>query len=137
MANEALIAVVKRIAQQGKGGDVDGAYAGYRELFTSAEFAGYRPEDQRQALKLMTYGKITGKPTPAMVEAHRAAMVVLLGLTAAHNEPLDWEMLGICQQLTGDEASAGTSWRTGLDLERARDAGSVLCGTLMRRASSV
>ncbi len=137
MANEELIAVVKKIAQQGKGGDIDGAYAGYRELFSSAQFAGYRPEDQRQALKLMTYGKISGKPTPAIVEAHRAAMGPLLALTATLNEPLDWEMLGICQQLTGDDAAASISWRTGLDLERARDAGSVLCGTLMRRASSV
>ena len=137
MANEALIAVVKKIAQQGKGGDVDGAYAGYGALFTSAEFAGYRPEDQRQALKLMVYGKITGRPTAAIVEAHRAALGPLLVLTEAHHEPIDYEMLGICQQLTGDEASAAIAWRAGLEIERARDAGSVLCGTLMRRASSV
>lgn len=138
MANEALIATVKGIAQIAKSGDVEGAYAGYRDLFMSAEFASYRPEDRRQALKLMIHAKASpGRSSPALLEAHRAAIAPLVTMCDAHREPADFEMLGMCQQLLGDEAAAAISYRTGLDLERARDAGSVLCGTLMRRASSV
>ncbi len=137
MANEALISVVKGIALKAKSGDVDGAYDGYRGLFASAEFATYRPEDQRQALKLMVHAKNAGRPTKAVVEAHRAALAPLATLCAALHEAVDYEMLGMCHQLLGDEAAAGTAYRAGLEIERARDAGSVLCGTLMRRASSV
>ncbi|MEO8900945.1 MAG: hypothetical protein ABI488_04785, partial [Polyangiaceae bacterium] len=63
MANEALVSSIKGIISRAKNGDADGAYDGYRELFASPEFAGYRVEDQRQALQLMVLMK--GAPKPA------------------------------------------------------------------------
>ncbi len=84
MANEELVRSVKEIIGRAKTGDTDGAYRGYRDLFASAAFAGYRVEDQRQALQLMVLMKGAPKPaTATMVEAHRAAQGLLSGLVRA------------------------------------------------------
>ena len=129
---------IKDIVGRAKNGDADGAYRGYRDLFASPDFAGYRVEDQRQALQLMVLMKGAPKPaTEAMIEAHRAARGILIGLVAAHAEPSDHELLGICHVVLGDEASASTVFRAGLAIERARDPQSKLCGTLMKRVSMV
>lgn len=136
MANEALISAVKEIVALAKNGDGDGAYAGYRALFESPEFSTYRPEDQRQALKLMVLTKGAPEtPTPAMVEAHRAALGPLTELVSAHGEPADHELLGVCHVVLGNEESASNIFKAGLAIERERDAGSVLCGSLMKRVS--
>jgi len=138
VANEELVRSVKEIIGRAKTGDTEGAYRGYRDLFASPAFAGYRPEDQRQALQLMVLMKGAPKPaTATMVEAHRAAQGLLTGLVARHAEPSDHELLGICHVVLGDEASASTVFRAGLALERERDPQSKLCGTLMKRVSSV
>jgi hypothetical protein len=136
VANEALISAVKDIVALAKNGDFDGAYAGYRALFGSAEFVTYRPEDQRQALKLMVLAKgVPETPTPAMVEAHRAALGPLTELVSAHGEPSDHELLGVCHVVLGNEESASNIFKAGLVIERERDASSVLCGALMKRVS--
>jgi hypothetical protein len=57
VANEALVKSVKEIVAQAKSGDKDGSYNGYRDLFADPAFTTYRPEDQRQALKLMLLAK--------------------------------------------------------------------------------
>ena len=138
MANEALARSVKDIISRAKNGDADGAYDGYRELFVSPEFAGYRVEDQRQALQLMILMKGAPKPpTRAMVKAHSAASASLTGIVAAHGEPSDHELLGICHVVLGDEASASTVFKAGLAIERVRDPQSKLCGALMKRVSMV
>ena len=138
MANEALVRSIKGIIGRAKNGDADGAYDGYRELFASADFAGYRIEDQRQALQLMVLMKGAPKPaTPAMVKAHSAARGLLTGIVATHSEPSDHELLGICHVVLGDEASASTVFKAGLAIERTRDPQSKLCGALMKRVSMV
>jgi len=63
VANEELVRSVKEIIGRAKSGDTEGAYRGYRDLFASPAFAGYRVEDQRQALQLMVLMK--GAPKPA------------------------------------------------------------------------
>jgi hypothetical protein len=63
LANEALVSSVKRIMTLSKAGDSDGAHAAYAELFTSPEFGTYRPEDQRQALKLLVLANRIGQPS--------------------------------------------------------------------------
>jgi hypothetical protein len=89
-------------------------------------------------MRLMISMKNTPKPaTQAMVEAHRAAAALLTGLVAAHREPADHELLGICHVVFGDEAGASEVFRAGLALERERDPGSKLCGTLMKRVSEL
>jgi hypothetical protein len=138
MANEALSESVKRIIGKAKEAGVDAGYEGYRELFASPAFRGYRAEDQRQALRLMVLMKGAPQtPTAAMKEAHGVAAELLTGLVAAHAEPADHELLGLCYVVLGDEPKASTVFRAGLELERARDPQSKLCGTLMKRVSMV
>lgn len=138
MANEALSESVKRIISTAKEAGVDAGYEGYRALFASPAFESYRAEDQRQALRLMVLMKGAPQaPTAAMKGAHAAAASVLTALVAAHVEPADHELLGICYVVLGDEPKAGAIFRAGLELERARDPQSKLCGTLMKRVSMV
>ena len=138
MANEELVTTVKAIMVLAKAGKSDEAYAGYGTLFASDAFAGYPEADQRQALKLMILAKgIPTFPTKAIADAHKSAMKPLGVLIAAHEDPADYELLGLCQSRNGDDKSAMTSFQRGLDIERARDPQSPLCGTLMKRVASV
>ncbi len=136
MAGAELVESIRAIVTTARGGDLEAAYQGYRELFASPSFRANEPKDQRQALKLMIHAKgAPASPTPAMVEAHRAALGPLAELVSQHGEPADHEMLGMCQLAIGDEQEAAASFRTGLTLERERNAQSDLCGTLMKRVS--
>jgi hypothetical protein len=136
VANETLVHAIKGLVAHGKDGDLEGMYRGYRDLFAAPAFAAYRVEDQRQALRLMVMMKgAPVPPTPAMIDAHRAAIVSLKQIVEVHREPKDHELLGICHIVTGDEAKASLIFRAGLDLERARSPQSDLCGSLMKRVS--
>jgi hypothetical protein len=138
MANEALVGAIKRILALSRGGDLDQVYFGYRDLLADAAFTTYRPEDQRQALRLMILAKnAPRKPTASMIEAHRAAVPTLTELVSVHQEPGDHEMLGICHLILGNEASASIIFRAGLAIERERSPGSDLCGELMKRISLI
>jgi hypothetical protein len=138
MANEELVSAVKQILALAKTGKPDDVYAGYANLFAGPAFTGYPAADQRQALKLMIHAKgMPTFPTPPIVAAHRAAMAPLRALVAAHGEPADYELIGLCFVRTGDEKSAREAFQKGLDLERARDPQSNLCGTLMKWVASV
>jgi hypothetical protein len=136
MPSPDLVAAVKSIVANARAGDLDAAYAGYKALFSGPAFGGYEPHEQRQALRLMVHAKgVPDPPTPAMVEAHRAAMPLLVALVSAHGEPADHEMLGMCHVAVGDEKAAGEVFRAGLAIERERNAQSDLCGALMKRVS--
>jgi hypothetical protein len=136
VANETLVQAVKALVARGKDGDIEGLYRGYRDLFADPAFLGYRPEDQRQALRLMVMMKgAPHKPTPAMIEAHRAALLPLKQIVEVHLEPKDHELLGICYIVTGDEAIASSIFKAGLAIERERNPQSDLCGALMKRVS--
>jgi hypothetical protein len=138
MANEMLVLALKRIMAQARSGNLDEAYLGYRDIFGGTDFAAHRPEDQRQALRLMVLAKNAPRtPTPAMIEAHRAALPALTELVSLYQEPADHEMLGICHLLLGHEQSASAIFRAGLALERERSPGSDLCGELMKRISLI
>jgi len=137
MSKDALVAAVKQIMSQARSGDAEGSYEGYKNLFSSPEFGANKPEDQRQALKLLVLAKRTGAPSAVLVEAHRAAIAPLTALVSAHHEPEDYEMLGVCQLVAGDEQAAAELFRQGLTLERERNAGSDLCGRLMTRVSAL
>ena len=139
MANEALVAAIKQILtllRERK--DVEG-YAAYGRLFSSPEFATFTQQEQRQALKLMINIKIPpqSKPAQHLVDAYRIAMTPLKALIAAHDDPHDYELYGICQIMTGDEKGAAASLRKGLTLERERNPQSDLCGSLMKWVAAV
>ncbi|HVJ88853.1 MAG TPA: hypothetical protein VM580_03555 [Labilithrix sp.] len=137
MSKEALVNAVKQIMAQARAGDVEGSYDGYSALYSSAEFAANKPEDQRQALKLLILAKRHGQPSQKLVEAHRAAIPTLTELVSTLNEPDDYEMLGLCHLLIGNEQAAANMFRHGLTLERARNPASDLCGRLMTRVAAI
>lgn len=136
MSKEALVTAVKQIIALSKEGKSDEAYSAYRDLFSDPAFGKHRPEDQRQALKLMVLAKSApSKRTPMMIEAHTAAIPPLTELVSQHSEPADFEMLGMCRVLLGQEDAAMAVFKAGLTIERERSPGSDLCGALMRRVS--
>jgi hypothetical protein len=137
MSKEALVSAVKQIMAQARAGDAEGSYEGYGKLYGTAEFTANKPEDQRQALKLLVLAKRQGQPSERLVEAHRAAIPALTELVSTLNEPEDYEMLGICHLLIGNEQAASNMFRQGLTLERTKNPASDLCGRLMTRVAAI
>ena len=137
MSKEALVGAVKEIVTLARSGDAEASFDGYNALFNRPDFSDNRPEDQRQALKLLVLAKRGGPKSEKLVEAYRAAIAPLTDLVSKHNEPEDYEMLGICHLTIGNEKAAATMFQEGLTLERAKNAGSDLCGRLMTRVSSL
>lgn len=137
MSKEALVGAVKQIMAQARAGDVEGSFDGYANLYASAEFAANKPEDQRQALKLLILQKRQGQPSARLVGAHRAAIQALTELVSTLNEPEDYEMLGICHLMIGNDQAASNMFRQGLALERERNPASDLCGRLMTRVAAI
>ena len=137
MSKEALVGAVKEIVTMSRAGDAEGSFDGYKALFLRPDFVDNRPEDQRQALKLLILAKRTGPKSEKLIDAHRSAIGALTDLVSKHNEPEDYEMLGICHLTIGNEKAAANMFQEGLTLERARNAGSDLCGRLMTRVSSL
>lgn len=137
MANEVLVKSIKDIAAASKAGDTEGAYEGYHSLFASDAFSSYRVEDQRQALRLMILAKgLPKSPSTAMGKAYASAMACLTRMLPL-GEAADYEMLGMCQVMLGDQSGASETFKAGLAIERERDPQSKLCGTLMKRVSMV
>jgi hypothetical protein len=138
MATEALVKKVKELMTLAKSGKQDDALKGYGELFTSAEFMTYPPEERRHALKLVVNARVPpNRPSPAIVAAHRAAMKPLEVMLTSHNEPEDHQLLGICCLYVDQEKRAGELFRNGLQLERSRNPQSDLCGSLMKWVAAV
>jgi hypothetical protein len=138
MSKEALVAAVKNAVGLTRAGKHEEAFVAYGKLFAMRGFMENRAEDQRQALKLLILAKRPGvKTTESLLNAHRAALEPLTELVSRHNEPEDYEMLGACHALLGNEKSAATIFRQGLNIERERNAGSDLCGSLMTRLSAL
>ena len=138
MATEALVAEVKRIVGLAKSGAVDDAYKAYAALYRSAPFRTYPMEEQRQAIKLVANIKIPpNKPSPAQIDAFRAAVEPLTEMVGARGEPEDFQWLGICCLVTGDEKRAAELFRTGLKLECDKNPQSDLCGSLMKWVAAV
>jgi hypothetical protein len=136
MSKEFLVTAVKEIVTLARSGDAERSFDAYKALFERPEFVDNRPGDQRQALKLLILAKRTGPKSAKLIDAHRSAIEPLTALLSQHAEPEDYEMLGVCHLLVGDEALAASMFREGLALERAKNAGSALCGRLMTRISS-
>lgn len=130
-----LKATLKRILALAKKGATDDAYRGYATLFASPEFAAFRPEDRRQALKIMVLAKTPPPPSEAVVAAHKAALTRATELVATLDDPADYEILGVTQTFLDDEDSARATFAKALSMERERNPSSELCGNLMRRLS--
>jgi hypothetical protein len=138
MTKEELVAAVKAALAHARSGDADASYRAYQDLYAAPGFGGLRAEDRRQALKLLIMAKrASGAVTDALRGAHDAAVGPLTELVSTHNEPEDYEMLGLCHLLAGNDQAASNIFRAGLQIERERSPGSDLCGRLMTRISSI
>ena len=136
MTKDELVAGVKQIVGQTRSGNLEGAHQGYEKLFSDPTFTELPPDNQRQALKLMVLAKrMDPKVTPAITAAFRSALGPLTELVSRHNEPADYEMLGVCHALLGNTDSAARILKEGIQIERERNAGSDLCGSMMSRLS--
>src|SRR5690349_20231463 len=108
MATEALVARIKEIVALGKSGNRDDAFKGYAALFRSAEFRSYPMDEQRQAIKLVVNIKVApNRPSHGQMEAFKAAIDPLSEMLGAHGASEDFQWLGICCMVTGDEKRAG------------------------------
>jgi hypothetical protein len=138
MSKEALVATLKKAVALTRAGKHEEAFSEYEKMYGAPSFMKERPEDQRQALKIFILAKRHGiKPTETLLNTHRAAVEPLTELVSRYNEPEDYEMLGACHAVLGNEQSASAIFREGLRLERARNAASDLCGSLMTRLSAL
>ena len=138
MATPALVAEVKRIVGLAKAGSVEDAFKAYASLFRSPEFRGYPMEEQRSVLKLVANIKVPpSRPTAPQIDAFRAAIDPLTEILGALGESEDFQWLGICHLVTGDEKRAAELFRTGLKLERDKNPQSDLCGSLMKWVAAV
>jgi hypothetical protein len=136
--NEALVASLKKIMTLSKNGRVVDAYHEYATLFASDAFAEYKPDDQRQALKLMVLAKNHPSDKDAVSEAYKAALPRIEHLIEAHGkEPADLELFGVTQLALGETSAAASAFQTALDIERTKNPQSDLIATLMRRVSQL
>jgi len=133
----ALVAALKHIRSIGKEGHFEEAFRQYATLLTSTSFAECRPEDQRQALKLMIHGKGQANGGEEMRSAYRAALPILQALVLKHHEPADYEMLGMSYVALEQPEKATEIFKKALEIERGRNPASDLCGALMRRVSEL
>ncbi len=137
MSKEVLVSSVKQIVTLARSGDAEGSFDAFKTLFSRPEFLANRPEDQRQALKLLILAKRSGPKSEKLIEAHRSAIAPLTEMVSSHNAPEDHELLGVCHLVIGNDEAAANMFREGLKLEREKDAASDLCGRLMTRVSSL
>jgi hypothetical protein len=135
--NVELIAALKKIVSLSRSGNVDDAYREYATLFSSPTFADYRPEEQRQALKLMVLAKVPPPKNDVVLDAYRAALTRLEVLANAVGEPADLEMLGATHVMFGDVSAANAAFARALEIERARNPSSELIGRVMTRVASL
>lgn len=138
MSKDELVQKLKQAVGHARAGKFDECYGCYTALFSEAGFTQQRPDDQRQALRLMVHAKPPpGAASAAMLAAHRAAILPLTELVSVYDEPGDYEMLGMCHLLVGNAEAASRMYRAGLAIERERNPASDLCGALMRRVSEL
>jgi hypothetical protein len=135
--NEALVAALKKIMMLSRNGRAAEAYDEYTNLFSSDTFTSYRPEDQRQALKLMVLAKSHPTDVKSVTSAHSAALPRIKALVEATSEAADQELLGVTHLFLGDTKAAGVAFKTALDAERTKNPGSELIASLMKRVSQI
>lgn len=136
--NEALVAALKKIMTLSKNGRGVDAYHEYATLFASDVFADAKPDDQRQALKLMVLAKNHPSDKDAVSEAFKAALPRIEKLMEDQGKtPNDLELFGVTQLALGETSAAASAFQAALDIERSKNPQSDLIATLMRRVSQL
>ena len=131
-----LKAAVKSAVALARESKWDDFYVMYTQLFQSPAFAQNRPEDQRQALKLMIMTKgLPAASNPTSVQAYQAAWYALTRLVNQHRFALDYELLGVTHQRLGDEPGAKKVFQAGLETAQAANDGDT-CGVFLRHLAN-
>ncbi len=135
--NAELVTTLKEIRAMAKDGRVAESYRQLGMLIGTAAFAACRADDRRRALRLLVFAKPQSTALEDRVQAHNAAVPALQLLVVEHHDPADYEMLGMAYVALGEPEKATEIWKRALELERGRNPGSDLCGSLMRRVSAI
>jgi len=132
LKNAELARALRLIFNTARSGRNEYAYGKLADLFVSAAFADYEPDEQREALRLIAHA-----PNPPKEEfvlaANRAALGHLKKLAETLAEPADYEMLGLTNLRLDDKGAANAAFEKALELERARNAESELTRSLTKR----
>ena len=132
MKNAELAKALRLIFITARSGRTEYAYGKLAELFSSAAFAEYEPDEQREALRLMVHAR-TPPTEEFALAANRAALGHLKKLAETLAEPADYEMLGLANLRLDDTGAANAAFEKALELERARNAESELTKSLTKR----
>jgi hypothetical protein len=132
MKNVELAKTLRLIFNTARSGRTEQAYVKLAELFSSAMFAEYEPDEQREALRLMVHARNPPKHE-FVLAANRAALGHLMKLAETLAEPSDYEMLGLANLRLDDTGAANAAFEKALELERARNAESELTKSLTKR----
>ncbi len=136
MTKDDLVKSIKLIVSQAREGKLDEAYAGYRALFSDPGFLEQRPEDQRQALKLMVHAKVGGARADAGDDrgAPRRGDAARPSWCRGYGEPFDHELLGTTAR-AARQPRERLRHLQGRASPRSASAtpGSDLCGELMKK----
>ncbi|MBX3227461.1 MAG: hypothetical protein KIT84_13990 [Labilithrix sp.] len=128
---------LKQARSAAKEGRLDDMFRQYGTVFASGSFASMRPDDQRQALKLMFFGKQPDVASDDVKNAYRVTLPILQALVLRDRDPADYELLGMAYAVLEEPEKAMEIFKKALDVERARNPASDLCGSLMRRVSQL
>ncbi len=132
MKNAELAKTLRLVFNTARSGRTEYAYGKLAELFSSAAFAGYEPDEQRAALKLVVHARNPPKEE-FVLAANRAALGHLKRLVETLAEPGDYEMLGLANLRLDDTGAADAAFEKALELESARNAESELAQSLTKR----
>lgn len=128
---------LKHALAAAKEGRFDEAFGQFATVFGSGSFGSMRPDDQRQALKLMFFGKQPNATNEEAKTAYRVTLPILQALVLNDRAPEDYELLGMAYVALEEPEKAIEIFKKALDIERARNPASDLCGNLMRRVSQL
>jgi hypothetical protein len=120
-----------------KEGRLDDAFRQYATIFGSAAFGAARPDDQRQALKLMFFGTQPKVANDEVKDTYRLTLPLLQALVLKDRDAADYELLGMAYVILEEPDKAMEIFKKALDVERAKNPASDLCGNLMRRVSQL
>jgi hypothetical protein len=99
VASAVLAAAMKKLINLSRSGRTDEAYEEYKNLFSSAAFTDYAPDDQRLALRQMLAMNTPSPSTEAVLEAHRAAVLRAKALVEEHGDPRDHEIVSLIKHV--------------------------------------
>ncbi len=130
-----IVPTLQKIIELSTEGRHDDAFRECAALLERTKFVTYDQGEQRKALKVLL--AMTGPQTPSYVlrRAYRAGRDRAKTLAQKSTDPLDYELLGLCQLAIDESAAAGETFRQALELERSRNPESELCARLAQLAA--